>query len=62
MSKPSLDKNRSQVAAPKLIFESGSPGRSAVEWPAEVGDIGALVPASLLRDDIPGFPELGEQK
>ena len=25
-----------------------------------VGDIGSLVPASLLRDDIPGFPELGE--
>ena len=60
MSELSQDKKRSRVAEPRLIFESGSPGRSAVEWPAEVGDIGALIPASLLRDDIPGFPELGE--
>ena len=60
MSELSQDRKRSRVAEPRLIFESGSPGRSAVEWPAEVGDIGALVPASLLRDDIPGFPELGE--
>ncbi|MBM2802439.1 MAG: gcvPB [Deltaproteobacteria bacterium] len=60
MSELSQDKKRSQVAPPKLIFESGSPGRSAVDWPSEVSDVGELIPASLLRDDIPGFPELGE--
>ena len=60
MSELSQDKKRSQAAAPKLIFESGSPGRSAVDWPSEVSDVGELIPASLLRDDIPGFPELGE--
>ena len=61
MSVPSPDKKSSQVAEPRLLFESGSPGRSAVSWPAEAGDAAAaLIPAALLRDDIAGFPELGE--
>jgi len=59
LSAPSPDKKSSQVAEPRLLFESGSPGRSAVAWPAETA-APSLIPAALLRDDIPGFPELGE--
>ncbi|HLF22771.1 MAG TPA: aminomethyl-transferring glycine dehydrogenase subunit GcvPB, partial [Burkholderiales bacterium] len=43
-----------------LIFESGSPGRSGFFWPEEKGRSRKKIPAELLRDDIPGFPELGE--
>ena len=60
MSEPSPDKKLSQVAEPKLLFESGSAGRSAVVWPSEGDGVETLLPASLLRDDIAGFPELGE--
>jgi glycine dehydrogenase subunit 2 len=42
------------------LFESGSSGRSAFYWPAEDEKERPAIPASLLRDDIPGFPELGE--
>jgi glycine cleavage system P protein (glycine dehydrogenase) subunit 2 len=50
------------AAAPKLIFESGSTGRSAVHWPREPepGKVEDVIPASLLRGDIAGFPEVGE--
>ncbi|HEY2990547.1 MAG TPA: aminomethyl-transferring glycine dehydrogenase subunit GcvPB [Candidatus Binatia bacterium] len=41
-----------------LIFESGSPGRSGFFWPEEKGPSG--LPAELLRDEIAGFPEMGE--
>jgi len=41
-----------------LIFESGSPGRSAFFWPEEKGESG--IPASLSRDEIAAFPEMGE--
>jgi glycine dehydrogenase subunit 2 len=44
---------------PKLLFESGSPGRSAFFWPEEEATAGAISTA-LLRRDIAGFPELGE--
>jgi len=54
---PGTDLRRS---APPLIFESGSPGRSGFFWPEEKGDGGEKIPSGLLRDDIPGFPELGE--
>jgi glycine dehydrogenase subunit 2 len=43
-----------------LLFESGSSGRSAFYWPAEGEKIKDQIPAALLRDDISGFPELGE--
>ena len=46
MSEPSQDKKRSQVAPPKLLFESGSPGRSAIDWPAEGGKIEASIPVA----------------
>ncbi len=41
-----------------LIFESGSPGRSGFFWPEEKG--AAELPPELLRDEISGFPEMGE--
>lgn len=44
----------------KLLFESGSPGRSALYWPEEEGRIEGALPSSLLRTEIDGFPELGE--
>lgn len=61
MSELAQDKYRSMVAPPKLLFESGSAGRSAVDWPAEGGRVEDAIPAHLLRQDgIGGFPELGE--
>lgn len=60
MSKTFLANHRSRAESPRLLFESGSPGRSAFYWPGEEGKGPATLPAALLRDDIPGFPELGE--
>jgi len=60
LSEPSHGSRRSRVPPPKLLFESGSPGRSAVDWPAQDGPVEGGIPPALLRDDIPGFPELGE--
>ncbi len=60
MSLPLQSNQRSRTADPKLIFESGSPGRSAVAWPRQPGKVEDAIPASLLRRDIAGFPELGE--
>jgi glycine dehydrogenase subunit 2 len=48
------------ASEPKLIFESGSKGRSALFWPAEDEDIATAIPSALRRRDIAGFPELGE--
>jgi len=60
LSEPSQDNRRSRGAPPRLLFESGSPGRSAFQWPAPATAPEALLPRALLRDDIEGFPELGE--
>ena len=60
MSVPSANNQRSRARAPKLIFESGSPGRSGFSWPAEAGKLEEQIPAALLRNDIANFPELGE--
>jgi glycine dehydrogenase subunit 2 len=60
LSEPSPDKHSSRTAPPRLLFESGSSGRSAFYWPAEGEKIKDQIPAALLRDDISGFPELGE--
>ena len=58
MSEPSLN-NAPRRAETKLIFESGSPGRSAFFWPEEE-TITHAIPSSLVRREISGFPELGE--
>ena len=50
----------SQATSPPLLFESGSPGRSGFFWPSESVGRPASIPAALLREDIPGFPEMGE--
>ena len=60
MSELSPDNEGSHTAPPRLLFESGSPGRSAFFWPAETGKIQDRIPAQLLRQEIAGFPELGE--
>jgi glycine cleavage system P protein (glycine dehydrogenase) subunit 2 len=60
LSEASQDSKRSRVAAPTLLFESGSAGRSAFDWPAEGGQVEGGIPPELRRDGIPGFPELGE--
>ncbi|HEY7319306.1 MAG TPA: aminomethyl-transferring glycine dehydrogenase subunit GcvPB [Candidatus Binatia bacterium] len=44
----------------KLIFESGSPGRSSFYWPAEHPKGESTIPEVFLRQEIAGFPELGE--
>jgi glycine dehydrogenase subunit 2 len=51
---------RNHSPVPRLIFESGSPGRSALFWPPEGASATDDIPAALRRDDIAGFPELGE--
>src|ERR1044071_5484775 len=60
LSEPSPTNWRPRVSAPPLVFECGSPGRSAFYWPEEPCRIAEHIPASLLRDEIAGFPELGE--
>ena len=60
MSEPSPGDRKARTAAPRLIFESGSPGRSAFYWPADDGAAQGKIPSALLRDEIAGFPELGE--
>jgi glycine dehydrogenase subunit 2 len=60
LSEPSPNKHSSRATPPRLLFESGSSGRSGLYWPAEGEKIQNQIPASFLRDDISGFPELGE--
>ncbi|MBI4488274.1 MAG: aminomethyl-transferring glycine dehydrogenase subunit GcvPB [Deltaproteobacteria bacterium] len=59
MSERSPGTNRSGFPPP-LLFESGSPGRSGFFWPEEKEGGQDSMPPELIRDDIPGFPELGE--
>ena len=60
MSTLSAANSRPEAVATKLLFESGSPGRSGFYWPAENEKVRASIPTAFLREDIPGFPELGE--
>ncbi|MBF8253545.1 MAG: gcvPB [Deltaproteobacteria bacterium] len=60
MSETSPGDRKARTAAPRLIFESGSPGRSGFYWPADDGAAQGKIPSALLRDEIAGFPELGE--
>jgi glycine cleavage system P protein (glycine dehydrogenase) subunit 2 len=59
LSEASSSNAPARTAETKLIFESGSPGRSALFWPAEE-QVTEAIPNSLLRREIAGFPELGE--
>ncbi len=59
MSEPSPNKHAAKNAEPKLIFESGSPGRSAFFWPEEE-TVEGVIPDAFVRREIAGFPELGE--
>jgi glycine dehydrogenase subunit 2 len=43
-----------------LIFEKGSPGRSSFFWPEDKEPCTDPIPPELVREDIPGFPEVGE--
>ncbi|HSE89404.1 MAG TPA: aminomethyl-transferring glycine dehydrogenase subunit GcvPB [Candidatus Binatia bacterium] len=60
MSEPSAVRPQLAQSAPRLLFESGSPGRSGFYWPAENEKGQTTIPAAFLREEIPGFPELGE--
>ena len=60
MSEPSPGDRKVRTAAPRLIFESGSPGRSGFCWPSAEVPARDAIPKVLLRDEIAGFPELGE--
>lgn len=60
MSPQPPDNRLSRTAPPSLLFEMGSPGRSAFFWPSDEGKGGGQIPSNLLREEIPGFPELGE--
>ena len=60
MPEPSQSRTTSKASELKLLFESGSSGRSAVVWPAEPEGDKEIIPKGLRRDDIAGFPELGE--
>lgn len=60
MSASSAAKPPLEAVAPKLLFESGSPGRSGFYWPAESEKSETSIPRAFLREDIAGFPELGE--
>ena len=60
MSEPSPGNKASRVAEPKLLFENGSVGRSAFDWPQAEDRSDGAIPAELRRDEIAGFPELGE--
>ena len=47
----------------QLVFEEGSPGRHGFDMPAldvPSEDVGSLIGEELLRDDVPGMPELSE--
>jgi len=57
LPEPSKDAS-GRRSSPPLIFESGSPGRSGFFWPEEKGPVG--LPTELLREEISGFPEMGE--
>jgi glycine dehydrogenase subunit 2 len=54
------ENNQSHAAAPSLLFEMGSPGRSAFFWPSDDAKARGAIPSGFLRDEITGFPELGE--
>lgn len=59
MSGPLPDK-ANQRPAPRLLFEGGSPGRTAFSWAEEPPDQRQWIPSRLIREEVREFPELGE--
>jgi glycine dehydrogenase subunit 2 len=57
---PSQNNPPSLNQSPRLVFESGSPGRTALSWPEKTPAVSDGIPQEYLREDIPGFPEIGE--
>lgn len=60
MSEPSPVNPPQRRSNARLLFESGSPGRTAFVWPDKSRSERQTLPENLLRRDIAGFPELGE--
>lgn len=60
LSEHSPENKQRRADARRLVFEGGSPGRSGVDWGSRDGASRSWIPKHLARDDIPGFPELGE--
>jgi glycine dehydrogenase subunit 2 len=60
LSRPSKIKPQPQTTPSRLLFESGSSGRSAFDWPAQNENVLGVIPEALRREEISGFPELGE--
>src|SRR4030095_8000665 len=60
LSEPSQDNKKARVALPQLLVQPRSAGRSALVGPAPGKKTEDPIPATFLRRDIPGFPELGE--
>jgi glycine dehydrogenase subunit 2 len=60
LSVPSQNNPPSLNQSPRLVFESGSPGRTALSWPEKTPAVSDGIPQEYLREDIPGFPEIGE--
>lgn len=60
MSEQSRTDPRQPNQSSPLLFESGSPGRTAFSWPDTTPPATESIPESYLRQDIADFPELGE--
>jgi glycine dehydrogenase subunit 2 len=60
LSESSAIKPQPEANSARLLFESGSPGRSGFDWPVEGEEGQTTIPAAFRREDIPGFPELAE--
>ena len=60
MSAQSPDNPPNRNPSQQLLFESGSPGRTAFSWPEKTPAAERSIPQTFLREDIPGFPEMGE--
>jgi glycine dehydrogenase subunit 2 len=60
LSQSSPPDHRERTPAPPLLFEMGSAGRSAFFWPNDDTNGDWKIAPALLRDEIPGFPQLGE--
>jgi glycine dehydrogenase subunit 2 len=60
LSEQSRTDPRQPDESARLLFESGSRGRTALSWPEKIPAVSDSIPDNYLRQDIPDFPELGE--